>query len=200
VVRSDLLEDSDVPVFCQIGATQINPLVSVEAIKTMVINLDKPVEGVKGIYYHPSQSALGLNSESGIIENPVLDNLGYLVIFLERNSNESSMPDFFEGNLTARIRYDIEKAFGVGKSEYYLPVLSDDEWKGKYTQYAFWDGRGYLRAEDVEDESATISIYSGASVATSFSSQDKREYSQIRLSSFNLKEGETSPEILFTGA
>jgi len=70
------------------------------------------------------------------------------------------MPDYVEGNLTARIRYDIQNAFGVGQSQFYLPVLDENDWKEKYKQYSFWDGRGYLRAEGVYDDQATISIYS----------------------------------------
>src|SRR3990170_4572558 len=36
VVRSDLLEEQDVPVFCQISATKINPLIDVNAINRMI--------------------------------------------------------------------------------------------------------------------------------------------------------------------
>ena len=33
VVRSDLLEEQNVPVYCQISATQINPLIDIESIR-----------------------------------------------------------------------------------------------------------------------------------------------------------------------
>ena len=33
LVRSDLLEENNVPVFCQLGATKINPLIDVNAIE-----------------------------------------------------------------------------------------------------------------------------------------------------------------------
>ena len=35
IVRSDLLEEQNVPVFCQLSATKINPLIEVEAIDYM---------------------------------------------------------------------------------------------------------------------------------------------------------------------
>ena len=35
VVRSDLLEEQNVPIFCQIGATQVNPLIDVQAIDSV---------------------------------------------------------------------------------------------------------------------------------------------------------------------
>jgi hypothetical protein len=197
VVRSDLLEENDVPVFCQIAATKINPLVDVEAIKTMSIT-GKHTGGVKVIKYHPSQAALGL-VEDGNLENPVLENLGYVVIILKGNPNESAMPDYVEGNLTARIRYDVERAFGVGRAEYYLPVMSDNDFEDYYKGYGFWNGRGYLRAEYVRGDEAKISIYSDAEVASSFGGSDGRDYSRLKFSSYTIKKGEPSPEIFLPG-
>ncbi len=196
VVRSDLLEENDVPVFCQIAGTKINPLIDVEAIKTMTIS-GKHTGGVKGFAYHPSQAALGLFPD-GTIENPVLENLGYVVVILKRNPNESAMPDYVEGNLTARIRYDIDKTFGVGRAEYYLPVMSEAEWKDSFLGYGFWNGRGFLRADYVEGDKARVSIYSGSQVNTGSFSGIK-DYSQLGFTSHVLKVGEKSNEIFLPG-
>ncbi len=200
-IRSDLLEEEDVAVYCQIAATQINPLIDVETIKSMKIVPDRSFGGgvVKNIAYYPSQAALG-RIPSGVVNNPMLENLGYVVIIVGKNANESAMPDFVEGNLTATLRYDIQGAFGIGKSEFYLPVLSDSEFQDRYLQYGFWDGRGYLRAEGVGDHEARISIYSDAEVTTGFPSRSEgRDYSQLRYSSYTVERGKESPEIYLPG-
>ena len=148
VVRSDLLEEQNVPVFCQLAATKINPLIDVEAINFISFKGATP-EGVAGIAFHPARSAVKPSSRT-LINTPSLGNIGYAVIVLEQMKNESSMPDWVEGEMTAHIKYDIENAFGIGKAIYYLPKLTGDEWSRSYKQYGFWNGKGYLKVEDVD--------------------------------------------------
>ncbi|OYT36608.1 hypothetical protein B6U91_00740 [Candidatus Pacearchaeota archaeon ex4484_71] len=159
VVRSDLLEEQNVYVFCPIKAIKINPLIDVKAIKSMTFG-GQYSEGVSSVGFYGSRSALGYNDGLNSFN---YQNVGYAVIGLRRNPNESSMPDFVEGNITASIRYDIENAFGVRRGQFFLPVLSDSEWALQKDKYYFWDGRGYLRAEEVSDAGAKISIYSDES-------------------------------------
>ncbi len=181
IVRSDLLEEQNVPVFCQLGATQINPLIDVEAIETMSFSGEYPEE-VEGIAFHPARAALGVGNN---LNSPLLNNIGYVVIVLKQQANASAMPDFVSGNLTARVRYGVENAFGVGDVKFYLPELNDAEWEANKYRHSFWDGRGYLRAENIGADSAVISIYSD--------SGDKQ------VASVSLDEGEESREIFFPG-
>ena len=82
------------------------------------------------------------------------------------------------GNLTAAVRYDAEIAYGTGRGEYYLQDISDEDWDKEAAVSSFWNGRGYLRASNIEGGAAKIDV---------MSSPDK----VVR--SFNLKVGETSP-------
>jgi len=194
VVRSDLLEEQNVPVFCPITATQLNPLIDVEAIKTIDFSFvgPKPPEVQGRPIYVPARAALGVYGAE--LDNAILDNIGYAVIILKRQKNESAMSDFVLGNLTARIRYDIENAFGVGRASFYLPELNDDEWEENFIRYGFWDGRGYLRAESIDENSATISIYSDRETHGFGSTGEKR-----KLSISTLNVGEESAEIFMPG-
>ncbi|MBT96800.1 hypothetical protein CMI49_01740 [Candidatus Pacearchaeota archaeon] len=184
VVRSDLLEEQNTPVFCQLTATKINPLIKVEAIDYMSFSGKYPKE-VAGVGFHPARAAIK-GSHKTLLNSPILENIGYAVIVLKKQQNESAMPDWVEGTLTAKIRYDIENAFGIGRAIYYLPEMDDDGWEraDKYKQYGFWKQKGFLRAEGIDDNGATISIY-----------QDKTK----RISSVNLKKGETSKKIFIPG-
>ncbi len=180
VVRSDLLEEQNVPVFCQLSATKLNPLIDVEAIESISFKGDYP-DAVSGIGFYPAKSALSAKQD---INYPVLNNIGYVTIVLKEQANESSMPDVVKGNLTANIKYDIKNAFGVGKANFYLPSLTDEEWEERYFQYGFWEKKGYLRAENIESNSATISVYNKNLQKTS---------------SVNLEKGKTSKEIYIPG-
>jgi len=159
VVRSDLLAEQNVPVFCQLDSLQINPLINVAAIDHISFSGREYPAGVSGIGFHPARVAL-YSQQRGSLNNPLVNNIGYVVVVLKRTPNESAMPDFVEGNLTATLRYDIQKAFGIGQVSQMLPVLSDEQWESSYKQYGFWQGRAYARAEEVGIGEAQIGIYS----------------------------------------
>jgi len=194
MVRSDLLEEQNVPVFCPITATQMNPLIDVEAINYMTITGRYPKE-VATVGFHPAQAALSPPRQNELTQPVVLDNIGYAVIVLRKQPNESAMPDYVEGNLTAKIRYDIHNAFGIGQSSFYLPVLEEKDWEEKYKQYSFWDGRGYLRADGVYDGRAIISIYSDQYRSGVLGHGDEK----LLYSKVELKERETSNNTYIPG-
>jgi len=186
VVRSDLLEEQNVPVFCQLAATKINPLIDVEAIDSISFKSSgrQYSDEVAGVGFHPAKAAVR-GTYKTLLNSPVMENIGYAVIVLKKQRNESSMPDWVEGTLTADIRYDIKNAFGIGKATYYLPEFeSDEEWGRKHNQYSFWDGKGFLRAEGIDENSAVVSVYT-----------DENK----KISSVNLKKGQTSDKIFLPG-
>ncbi len=186
VVRSDLLEEQNVAVFCPVSAVKLNPLIEVEAIDTIRFTGEYPKD-VARVGFHPAQAALGTR---GDLNTPVESNVGYAVIVLRRNPDEFSMPEVVKGNLTATIRYDIENAFGVGRVSYNLPQLDDNEWEEGYKRYGFWDGRGFLKLEGIEGDTARVSLYSGETVASGRWSGKKKLTSDLIL-----QKGQLSNEI-----
>ncbi|MAG11029.1 hypothetical protein CMI44_01835, partial [Candidatus Pacearchaeota archaeon] len=182
VVRSDLLEEQNVPIFCQLAATKINPLIDVEAIESVSFKGKYPKE-VSGVGFHPANAGIK-TSQSTLLNSPVLNNIGYVVVVLKKQPNESAMPDWVQGNMTAKIKYDVKNAFGIGKGTYYLPQTSDEDWNSKYKQYGFWQGKGFLKADNVEKDSARVSIYKD---------QDNK------LTSVSLTKGKTSGKVNIPG-
>ena len=180
IVRSDLLEEQNVPVFCQLSASKLNPLIDVNAIESISFQGDYP-KGVSGVGFHPAKAALGVD---GNLNSPVLENIGYAVIVLGKEEVEDNMPDYVKGNLTARIRYDIEDAFGVGRSSFYLPERGEREWEQEKNFYSFWNGRAYLRAESVDNYGARISVY-----------DDTRKFGSFELEKGNVSRMMTIPSM-----
>ncbi|MDE1848458.1 MAG: transglycosylase SLT domain-containing protein [Nanoarchaeota archaeon] len=182
VVRSDLLEQQDVPVMCPIVATQINPLISVNSIQGMTISVSGNASRyVNTAGFYPAQAALNLQGQQNTY--PLLSNVGYAVIDLKQMPNESSMPDFVSGNLTATINYNAQNIFG-GNSNFYIPVMSDSDWQNNYPDYNFWNSKGYLRVTSIQNDNANINVY-----GTNLN----------QLSSLNLKTGQTSGNIAIPG-
>jgi hypothetical protein len=156
VVRSDLLAEQNVPVFCQLYATKVNPLIKVSSIQSISFKGEYP-EGVSGISYHPARAAS--RSYQTLLGDPLINNIGYVVIILKRNQIEDDLEEWVAGNLTATIRYDLEEAYGAGESEYYLQ-FEDDGDEGALAEASFWRGSGSLRLKGVNKNSATLEVLS----------------------------------------
>ncbi|MCK4650417.1 hypothetical protein KAT36_04275 [Candidatus Pacearchaeota archaeon] len=181
VVRSDLLAEQNVPVFCQLYAIKVNPLIKVSSIKSISFKGDYP-EGVRSVVFHPARAAV--KSYTTLLGNPTLENVGYVVIILKQEKVEADMEEWIAGNLTATMKYDAEDAYGTGKGDYYLEPMSDEEWDRNYMSSAFWNGRGFLRVLDIGDGKAKIQV---------MESRDKV------LRTLTLKEGETSSSSYLPG-
>ena len=160
VVRSDLLEEQPVPVFCQLIALKVNPGIDITRINRIVAREREKNPYVAGIGFHPSRAAI--RSRGKLISTPIDTNLGYIVIVLKQIPSEEEMPDFVEVNLSAYLLYGSEYGEGIGRSEFYIPILSDSEWMQNYKDYSFFGGEFYLRVEDIDDNSAIVSIYRDA--------------------------------------
>ena len=77
VVRSDLLAEQDVPVFCQIDALQLNPLLDIKEIRSIRFDGRYP-EGVRGAGFHPARAAL--RTRDTLLGSPLINNVGYFVV------------------------------------------------------------------------------------------------------------------------
>ena len=90
VVRSDLLEEQDAQVYCQIVATKINPLVGVDAINQIQLSGEYSSD-VRDIGFHAQRVALGKSGSSQKLDTiPLMNNLGYAVITLAQKKNASA--------------------------------------------------------------------------------------------------------------
>ncbi len=163
VVRSDLLEEQNVPVFCRLQSVKLNPSIDVTKIRNIIPSLVQetvqPENSIVGLGYHPARAAL--RTREKLTASPVINDIGYVVVVLKQQPVEKNMPEWIEANLTARIVYDAAKAFGIGKAEMFLPAIADEEWNRDYVDYGFWRGKGYLRAEWIEPNKASVSLYTG---------------------------------------
>lgn len=158
VVRSDLLAEQDVPVFCQIDAVKLNPLIDINQIRSMSFAGQYPAE-ISGVGYHPARAAL--RTYDRLLGSPLVNNVGYVVVILKRQPDESKLPDMVNVTLQARVDYVTENAYGIGRSEFVLEPTTDSEWESEKLKQSFWNGRYFVRLEHVEENYADISIYNG---------------------------------------
>ncbi len=186
IIRSDLLEEQNVPVFCKVRLIKINPLIDVSTIKSLHFKGNYP-QGISGVSYFPARAAIQKDKNSNIpnlLDSPVNEDLGYLAIIISRQSSELTMPDFIEGEITATIDYGNEGIFGVGNTNLYINEMDDYGWAEKSQDNMIWNGKAYIRGESIDDKEATFQIY------------DSLNNFQ---NSILLKEGQTSGDIYLDG-
>ena len=122
VVRSDLLADQNVPVFCQIDAMQLNPLLNVKEIKNIRFTGQYPKEVISA-GFHPARAAL--RTTDALLGSPLINNIGYAVVILKRNPNEKTLPDKITVNLTGLLEYESGNALGIGRTEFLLQAVDE---------------------------------------------------------------------------
>ena len=180
VVRSDLLAEQNVPVFCQIDGLELNPFSDVKNIRNIRFRGEYPKE-VSAVGFHPAKAALRTRDQ--LLGSPLINNIGYVVVVLKKQQNESALPDFVNLTLTGQIEYDTTNTPGVGRTEFLLKEVSDDDWEKEKNKQSFWQGRYFVRLEAADENKAFIAIY-----------QDDR-----KITTTQVELGKTSKEIYLPG-
>jgi len=180
VVRSDLLAEQNVPVFCQIDALQVNPLIDLQEIRNIRFTGNYPKE-VSVTGFHPARAAL--RTRDKLLGDPLINNIGYVVVVLKRNPVEKDLPELINMTLQAQIDYRAGNAYGIGRTEFILEPVSDERWESEKLKNSFWQGRYFARLEEARPEYAIVTIYKG----------DKR------ISTIRAERGKVSKEIFLPG-
>jgi hypothetical protein len=164
VVRSDLLADQNVPVFCQVDAIKINPLIDIEKVRNIRFTGKYP-ENVVGVGFHPAKAAL--RSRENLLGSPVINNIGYVVVVLKREEVEDKLPDLVNLTLTATVEYESGNAFGIGKTEFKLKEQTDSEWESSkeeesfLNRQSFFSGKYFVRLNEANSKEAIVTLYEG---------------------------------------
>ncbi len=159
VVRSDLLAEQNVPVFCQLDLLQVNPAINVKQIRNIRFGGRYP-EYVAGVGFHPANAAL--RTTNSLLGTPLESNIGYVVVVLKRNPNENEIPDFFNFTLSASIDYYSGNAVGIGATELLLKETNNEEWEVAKNRQALFGGRMSVRVKETDsNNSLVVELYSG---------------------------------------
>ena len=165
ILRSDLLEENDVPIIARIQGMQINPFISIPRITSVNV---RPATLSKDVAIGGS----GYLRPSGTINT---NDLGWIVVNIRRIPTEDKMPDSIDLNLTATIKYDFEDQLGFGRKDFSLGLVNENKWREDEWRYEFWDNSGFLRLLDIsaDGQRATIGVYDSS----------KREINKFTLAS-----------------
>jgi len=158
VVRSDLLAEQNVPVFCQLDALMVNPFVDVKQIRNIRFRGELP-DGVVGVGFHPARAAL--RTRNNLLGSPLINNIGYVVVVLRQEPEEDKLPDFVNFTLSATFDYYAGNSLGIGKSEFLLKEVTDDQWEVESKRQSFFKGEYSVRLLNADPNSFRVAIYRG---------------------------------------
>ncbi len=159
VVRSDLLAEQNVPVFCQLDLLQVNPAIDIKQIRNIRFNGRYP-DYVAGVGFHPANAAL--RTTNSLLGTPLESNIGYVVVVLKRNPDENTIPEFFNFTLSASIDYYSGNAIGIGATELLLKETNNEEWEVAKNRQTIFGGKMSVRVKDTENNnSINVELYSG---------------------------------------
>jgi hypothetical protein len=158
VVRSDLLAEQNVPVFCQIDALQVNPLLNIKEISNIRFTGNYPKE-ISGVGFHPARAAL--LTRDRLLGDPLINNIGYVVVVLKKNAVEKDLPNSVNVTLSGQIDYSSANSIGVGAVNYVLSPVSEEDWQTQKYYQSFWKGKFYVRLDNADANSAQVTLYNG---------------------------------------
>src|SRR3989344_5011116 len=159
VVRSDLLAEQNVAVYCQLDLLQVNPAIDVKQIRNIRFNGKYP-EYVSGIGFHPANA--GLKTTNSLLGTPLQSNIGYVVVVLKRNPDENTLPEFLKFTLSASVDYYSGNAIGVGATEMLLKETNDAQWEIDKNKQTIFGGKMSIRIKEIDsNDSIVIELYSG---------------------------------------
>lgn len=175
-LRTDLLEEQDVTVYCKLQAMKVNPLINVKSIESISFINKNYSPQIFSVAFFPANSFSG-NRE--VLTSSLFNDIGSLAVTVKKQTDPSLVPEFVSGNLTAEVKYNRDDEFGIGKSTFYLKTADEDS-QEKDDAFSFWDNRGYLKLQTIENEKAEISVY----------------FLDKEIKTVTLKKGETSNKII----
>lgn len=90
------------------------------------------------------------------------DSLGYVLITLKQIEKEAEVPDYITLNMRAEVTFEnVERLYSFIQQDLVLPEDPDESvWRTKTLEsYQFFSGRGYIRASEVRDDGADLTVY-----------------------------------------
>ncbi|QQG39091.1 MAG: tetratricopeptide repeat-containing protein [Candidatus Woesearchaeota archaeon] len=170
VLISALLEENEIPVYANLKGVRANPFIDVPKIRNIrVRTLDVNRSLVRGVnWVRPGQTEVIEGQRTKPTTSyATLDDMGYLVILLNRIPKEQSIPDTIDIDLEATINFELSSGFGINEQDFSLQRVDEDAWlkdvaeqnRGKFLGAEGVLKNGYLRVEEIKDDSVTIIIY-----------------------------------------
>lgn len=165
ILPSSVIEDGDVPVYVFLTGTTPGSIVGSKSTT-------EPLYGtgikIKQVYTRPldEQTMNYVRGNPNLVKprEYSLDNLGYLVVTLKQIEKEADVPDEISLNMKAEITFEnADRLYSMIEQDLVIPEDPDEAvWRSKLLDdYKFFSSRGAVRASEITEDSAKLTVYGG---------------------------------------
>ncbi|MEM4245266.1 MAG: hypothetical protein QXR60_03630, partial [Candidatus Nanoarchaeia archaeon] len=175
VLVASAIEQDDVPVFVFLAGSSLGSLTGPEFLTegrlTVVQQGDifYGVPPIKNVYIRErdfdSRYIRSVTYKPPKNRMYSMDNLGYLIVNLKQIPREADVPDVIDANITARIEFDMERSYGIGRQTLVLGEEADEKAflkKDNLRENMVFSGNAYVRAVKISDDSVDLMVYDTA--------------------------------------
>lgn len=198
ILPAGVIEDGDVPVYVFLTGTSPGSIIGSSSTA-------EPLYGtgvkIKRFYTRPldEETMSYVRGNPNVVEprEYSMDNLGYLIITLKQIEKEADVPDEINLNMKAEITFEnADRLYSMIEQDLVIPEDRDESaWRSKpLDEYKFFSGRGAVRASEITEDSAKLTVYGGQDLQWPFTGTPRP------LEDIELAKGETSDPIRLSTA
>ncbi len=175
ILVASAIEQDDVPVFVFLAGTSLGSFTAPEFISSGRLTVVQQgdvfygVPPIKTVHIRERdfdskyiRSVTYKSPKNGLYS---MDNLGFLIVNLKQIPKEKDVPDVIDANITARIEFDMERSYGIGRQTLILNEEADEKTflkKADLRDNMVFSGNAYVRAVKIQDDSADLMVYDTA--------------------------------------
>ncbi len=175
ILVASAIEQDDVPVFVYLAGSSLGSLTAPEFVTEGRLTVVREgdifygVPPIKNVYIRErdfdSKYIRSVTYKPPKNKMYSMDNLGYLIVNLKQIPKEADVPDIIDANITARIEFDMERSYGIGRQTLVLGEEADEKTflkKDNLRDNMVFSGNAYVRAVKISDDSVDLMVYDTA--------------------------------------
>ena len=172
VVTTEVLEENRISVYAILQGSTIGSLTNTGEGSTEPLYTNPQIKDITISTKEKSKEISSIRYVKPLSGTATLDNLGYLVITLDRIPKEHEVPgpnqtefgstgkNALTAELSARVYFYGNRINEFGSTDLNLKEYADEElWKANLAEHKFWDGLGYLRVKKINEDSVVVQVY-----------------------------------------
>jgi hypothetical protein len=153
VIRSGLIEGSNVEVLAVLTGEPTNPTIELDKIKDVHIISQTATTYPEGMPVKLGRVTHFMPPNQDISYS----NMGFLRVPIYRIPKEADVPDKIQINLDTRVVFDVSSGLAASPRKMILPTMDYNEWENSRELYQYSDV--FIQAEEIKNSYAIFNVY-----------------------------------------
>lgn len=169
ILRSEEIEDNDVPVYIYLAAPSLGSLLGVESnVEPLYNNLEVDRAEIKALDATTFDKIFGGQVQyiAPVGGRLTQDNIGFLQFRIKQEEVEANIPDQYDFDFSAEFKFkNAKRLFELAEQDLVLSEEPDEDlWlTSQLDESQFFSRTGFLRVRKIEDDKVYLTVYTGDS-------------------------------------